>query len=343
MIVGVCGYGATGSGAVVALLKEYDELQVFDKAEFQYAFQVDGLQDLEYHLVKQQARHMSGDIAIHRFLNVISWAKTPIVKKTIPKEQFIKITNEYVDSLVQESWIGIDNFDYEGKSILLNMIVLGFKKIVFPYFEKITGKSWNIWPARRIYLSFNPNNFYEKTKNYTSKLLKAIGADFTKPVVLDQVFEGNAPENSFPFFENPKAIVVDRDPRDLWLVGKYAAAAKGEARFMPRDDVKTYVEYYRRLRKSQKKINTETILFLKFEDLIYEYDSTVKEIEKFLGISNHLNLKKYFNPDISINNTQLMYRYPECMEEIEYIERELGEYLFDFSKYSRVKFSGVMF
>lgn len=343
MIIGICGYGATGSSAVVHLLKEYEELQVFDKAEFQYAFQVDGLQDLEYHLLKRYSRHMSGDIAIKRFLNVISWAKTPLVRKTIEKDEFIKITNEYVESLIQTSWIGIDNFDYQGKSVLKNMIVLGFKKIIFPYFESIFKRPWNIWPARKIYLSIEPEDFYKKTRIYTSKLLKSLGADLSKPIVLDQVFEGNAPQNSFPFFDNAKAIVIDRDPRDLWLVAKYAPDARGEARFMPRNNVKTYVEYYRKLRKYQERKDSEEILFLNFEELIYEYDSTVKKIENFLGISKHVNLKKYFKPDISINNTQLMHRYPESKEEVEYIERELKEYLFDFSKYPKVKFSGTLF
>ena len=67
MFIGVCGYGATGSSALVGLLKEYPELKVCDNAEIQEAFRIDGLQDLEYHLVKQYSRHISGDAAIMRF------------------------------------------------------------------------------------------------------------------------------------------------------------------------------------------------------------------------------------------------------------------------------------
>ena len=89
------------------------------------------------------------------------------------------------------------------------------------------------------------------------------------------------------FLVNPKAIVVDRDPRDLWLVAKYADRASGEARFMPRQDVKIYVEYYRRLRMKQKKEDTKDVLFVQFEDAIYNYDITVERIEKFLGCHKH--------------------------------------------------------
>ena len=38
-----------------------------------------------------------------------------------------------------------------------------------------------------------------------------------------------------------------------------------------------------------------------------------------------------------------MDRYPQCKKEIEYIEKMLPEYLFDFSKYPKVDYSGVMF
>ena len=43
----------------------------------------------------------------------------------------------------------------------------------------------------------------------------------------------------------------------------------------------------------------------------------------------HINKKTKFNPDISINNTQLFRNY-ENQEEMEIIERELKEYLYDF-------------
>lgn len=343
MIIGVCSYGGTGSSAVVDLLKEYKELQVLGNAEFQYAFQPDGLEDLEYHLVKQHSRHMSGDVAIHRYINsTIKWADTPLVHKTVEPKKFKKITYSYVNSLIQDRWIGIDNSDYMTNSVLNNCIVLGFKKIVFPIFEKITKKSWDLWPARHMYLSIKPSDFYKKTQDYTTQLLKAAGASFEKPVVLDQPFEGDAPEQSFPFFKDPKAIVVDRDPRDLWLLAKYAKGWFGEGRFMPRKDVRTFVNYYKALRASSQK-NNKDILTINFEDLVYNYDATVKKIEKFLNISNHLDSKKYFDPDVSINNTRLMDRYPQSKEDIDYIENNLSQYLYDFNKFEKVNYSEEIF
>lgn len=338
MFIGVCGYGATGSSAIVGLLKEYDEFTVCDKAEIQEAFKVDGLQDLEYHLTKKYSRHISGDAAIKRFKESIKYYKTPMVKKTIPPKEYIRISNEYIDSLVQGSWYGIDNIDYNTGHPFYNFIVLLYKKFVFPKYERITGHSFDHWPARKMYLSIQPENFYEKTCQYTDALIKAVSGENNKPVVFDQVFEGNNPENCFPFFRDPRAIIVDRDPRDLWLVAKYATRASGEARFMPREDVKVFVEYYRRLRMYQKKEDSQSLLFIQFEDAIYNYEETTNKIEKFLKCSNHKYKKKYFKPEKSINNTQLFNnpKYSHCSEEIKYIEKELPEYLFDFDKYPKL-------
>lgn len=338
MIIGVCGYGATGSSAVVGLLKEYPELIVCDKAEIQEAFRVDGLQDLEYHLLKKYARHISGDAAIHRFKQYIKYYDTPIVKKTIPREQYKKIASEYIESLIQGEWYGVDNIDYNTGHPLYNFIVLLYKKIVFPKYEKITGHSFNHWPARKMYLSIEPDNFYEKTIHYTDELIKAVGGDSTKKVVFDQVFEGNAPQNCFPFFRDPKAIVVDRDPRDLYLITKYAELSFGEARFMPRKDVKTFVTYYRKLRQHQNRVNTSNIILIRFEDLIYRYDETVKKIEKFVGCTEHINTKKYFKPEVSMHNTQL-FNNPEyfaSLDEVRYIEEQLPEYLYDFNNFPKL-------
>ena len=112
----------------------------------------------------------------------------------------MRIANAYIDSLIQGSWYGIDNIDYTTGHPLYNFIVLLYKKIVFPKFESITGHSFDHWPARKMYLSIQPEDFYEKTKLYTDALINAVSEQNDKPVVFDQVFDGNAPENCFPFF-----------------------------------------------------------------------------------------------------------------------------------------------
>lgn len=334
MLLGICGYGFTGSGAVVDLLQEYSEPQVFRNAEIQEAFKIDGLEDLEYHLVKQYSRHISGDAAIKRFKEVRGFNLTPILKKTVNGKDYTRISDEYINGLVQAEWYGLDNIDYSSKNGLYNLIVLILKKKWFPLYEKITGTDFKHWPARKMYLCIEPYDFYEKTKIYTDNLMMAMGADLEKDIVLDQVFEGNNPQNSFPFFRNPKAIVVDRDPRDVFMLARYGKKTSAEARFMPRMDVDAFIVYYRKLR-IHKGENSENILHIRFEDLIYEYEATLKKIEKFTGYSNHYKKKAFFKPEVSIYNTQIYKNplYKKDTELIKKMEKELSEFLYDFDKY----------
>lgn len=338
MIIGACGYGGTGSSAIVDLLREFDCTQALIRAEMQYAFKVDGLQDLEYHLVKQYSRHMSGDMAIKRFMYAAQYANTPFVKKIVKSPKvYLDITNEYIHSLVQASWCGLDNVDYEIGNVLKSFIILIYKKFIIPFYEKYTGKLFHFWPMRKMYLSIEPDEFYEKTRNYTHKILEAAGADFTKMIVLDQPFEGNDPTQSFPFFENPKAIVVDRDPRDLYMAASYQWP---DGTFMPRRDVVAFVEYFKRQRMNQSMLNSkDNVLFVKLEDMIFNYEVTKQRIMSFLELeeSSHIEPLKYFNPNYSIKGTQIYKKIKGHSKEIEYIERELKDYIFPFEDYELSK------
>lgn len=202
MIIGACGYGGTGSSAIKDFLKEFDGIQVLDRAESMFSFQVDGLQDLEYHLIKQYSRQFSGDAALARFLYKAQYAKVPFVKKLyIDPQKYLKDTEEFVESLTQASFYGMDNVDYETGNFLKSFCYLCMKKFVIKYYEKITGKIYTAWPMRKIRISINPSEFYENCKKYTNKIIENGGGDFSKIIVLDQPFEGNNPSQSFPFLK----------------------------------------------------------------------------------------------------------------------------------------------
>lgn len=99
MIIGSCGYGATGSSVLTDLLSEYDNVQLFDSFEFVVAYRVDGLQDLEYHLMKQYAKCASGDYAIKRFRDWTSCYRTPFINKPCNGVTFQKISKDIEQEL----------------------------------------------------------------------------------------------------------------------------------------------------------------------------------------------------------------------------------------------------
>lgn len=338
MIIGACGYGGTGSSAVKDFLKEFENVQTLDRAEAMFAYKVDGLQDLEYHLIKQFSRSISSNAAIRRFIDASKYASTPKLKKIyLNSKQFKKDTIKFIDKITQVEFYGIENYDYETKHCFLNFIKLIFKKIIVKNYEKIFDKNFKKWPMKKMYFSIKPENFYEAAKEYTNDILKNSGADFSKAIVLDQPFEGNNPTNSFPFFEEPYAIVVDRDPRDYYLASSYQWP---DGQYLPRRNVEDFVKYYRTIRENiDYSKDTNKVLRINLEDLIFNYDYTKDKICNFLNFDkkNHKDQFKYFDPNRSIKGTQLYKKIKGHDDEIKYIEENLKEYLFDFDKYEMSK------
>lgn len=340
MIIGACGYGATGSSVLSDLLSEYNDVQVFDSFEFVLPYIADGLEDLEYHLMKQYAKSESCDVAMRRFLRRCRWYSTPLINKPCKGDLFYRYSKEFIDEITQFRFSGLYTADtctgYLGRDIL----AFASKKVFMPkIIEKVTRKPSYVWPCHQVRFAVEPENFYSAARKYIRKILEAMGADLTKPVCLDQPFAGNSPENSFRFFDDPYAIIIDRDPRDLFLSGKYSKDPN--FKFMPRFDVKQFVMYYRNIRQHQN--SNERILRLSFEDVIYRYDESVKKIESFLNLHNHINKKKIFDPARSINNTQLIRLHPEDAQNIRYIEKELPEFLYHFEDFDDIKFDGKPF
>ena len=334
MIVGACGFGGTGSSAVKDLLKEFENIQVLDRAESMFAFKVDGLQDLEYHLVKNYSREISSDAAIKRFLDASKFANVPFVKKLyMNPKKYKEDTNKFVQSITQASYVGMENYDYENCNEFNSFIRLFYKKFVIKYYERLTNKQYKWWPMRKIRVSIMPEHFYDNAKIYMHNIIENGGGDFSKTIVLDQPFEGNNPTQSFPFFEDPYAIVVDRDPRDLYLASSYQWP---DGMFMPRKNPENFVKYYRRQRECIKyDEDNERVLRVNLEQMIFEYDKTLDLIVKFLGLKkeNHTSKQKYFNPERSIKGTQLYKKILGHDDEIKYIENELKDFLSDFESY----------
>ena len=342
MLIGVCGYGYTGSGAVLDFLKEFEENVVIDNMEFTLSYYPDGLEDLEYHLIKNVSRYFSSDAAIKRFNNYIKSLNTlrsPYKKLTNGK--FYEISNRYIESLIQVKWKGYWAFDFINGCLWRKNFEFRFMLRILNILDKILRRNTNLPPNHEMYLSVNPDDFYSLSKNYIKELLCSI-CDTNKNIVLDQPFSADNPEKSFAFFDKPIAITVDKDPRDLFLLAKKVVLSKG--RFMPSDNVTDFIKYYKTIRTNeQKSQDSSKVLRINFEDMIYEYEFTSKRIIEFLGLKSHDYPKKYFKPEVSINNTQIFNKYMNYKEEIEYIEHELKEWLYPFNKYGEIKSIGRSF
>ena len=341
-IIGACGFSGTGSSAICDYLKEFDENLVFDSLEFNLPYIMDGLQDLRYHLHEGGMRGFQCRLAIKRFLILCN----SISMKSIQRAThgiFRELSKKYVESLIQFEFAG----RYRDEKLFRTLVDKAYMKFgIYKCIAKIenkTSKELCVYPLQQIPFSVYPGNFEEKTKKYVRDILNAMGSDETKNTVLDQPFSGNDPAAAFSFFDNPKAIVVDRDPRDIYVLMKDFWRPSG-FRAIPADNPRDYCLFHRRLRENMPyKRPNPGILCIQFEDMVYQYEETTKRIKVFCGLENAESKRKSFFPEKSINNTQVFKRYPQWEEDIRYIERELPEYLYPFEKYKGIDTSGEMF
>jgi hypothetical protein len=345
--IGVCGFGASGSSAICDFLKEFNENLVFDEFEFKLPYIPDGIDDLAYHVNEGGLKKFSSIVAIERYKRLCNGQLMKDIDLAT-RGMFKQLTSKYLENIIQSSYYGrswSDSILYPWSTKFkiqrrINGILLRLKLVS----ENALKKEVNFYPLHKCQVSFFPENFYDITTTYVQDILIAMGQRDDKNIVLDQPFAVNNPQKSFRYFYNPKAIIVDRDPRDLYLFNKRFLYSKREYNF-PVDTVENYVRYYRNIRKGMPYADTNNdILNIYFEDMIYEYERTVKKIIDFLDLKYHSMPQSVFKPHISINNTQLVNIYPDLVEDIIYIEKELPEYLYHFEKYKEVKPSkGKMF
>ena len=341
MIIGACGFGATGSSVVTDYLKEFDNVIVKDDLEFTYVSQVDSLVDLDRALMNPIGRTSGSIIAFKRFEEMVMRRKNTYQIHGLSPEIFLKSAKEFVEAITMTKWYWTTahkEWRYNPKHILRKYM----EKKVIPAMERKNGRRANIWPMEKVRLSVCPENFYEAAQKHVDEILKGMGLDQSKTIALDQPFSGSNPQVCFPFYKDPYAVVIDRDPRDLYVFGK--TKLMGKMHFFPIDRVEDFIIYYRCLRKDRPYLQPHPrILRLRFEDMVYEYDKTTAKLREFLHLSANPHPKSVFDPDLSIANTQVFKRYPQFTEDVKKIEEALPEYLFDFSKYPEPDFSKKMF
>lgn len=333
MIIGTCGFSWSGSSAVADFLAEFDENIVYNDDEFILAYYPDGLEDLDFQLNTKCSKFISSTLAIPRFRKTVNW-----LLKDITHGKIKDITDSYLDSLIQVKWKGIG----QGVKILGSTDLFRFLVRVSRHIPEHIVLKYNIPPVSLMEYSIKPDDFYEKTQQYVDNILKAIGLDLEKNIVLDQPFPGNNPLQCMKYFRNSKAIIVDRDPRDLYLLAKEYFPRRTYQ--TPHSNVQDFVDFYYHMHKDLKEVSKNpNVLCVNFEEMVFEYERTTNRIIEFLGLGKHILPKHYFKPERSMANTRLYKKCTKYPSDIKEIESQLKEFLFDFESYNDMVAVGEMF
>lgn len=333
MIIGVCGFGFTGSGAVLDYLKGFDELCVNEKIELGFLYDPDGILDLERSIVTNPIRFFSADASIKKFRQyMLSYELTKYMKRTMSEKAYRKLIENYIQSITKTEWSGFWHFDKRriSKFAYIFKYQLGWKYLRI--FDKLNYPIPSTYPNNsKMRIPVSSKIFIEQTIKFVRELLNRMGAETDKDIVLDQPFPVNCPQIAYHLFNDScKSIIVNRDPRDLYIfVKKYARL---DANFIPYETCDSFIDFY----NNQMSICNfdHSILNIYFEDMIYNFDATVNCIHKFVGLDKTEPMAKFFDKNKSIGNTQLFKKHLEYKEDIAKIERELSGYLYDFDKYN---------
>ncbi len=165
--------------------------------------------------------------------------------------------------------------------------------------------------------------YREIAKKYLISFLKNIPSK--EYLICDFLMAVGRPDNNIlnDYFGDYKVLMNYSDPRDVYA----------RARLQPGNDwvpinpeifVQNWTETFVPMLKNDK--NT---LVTNFDLFCNEYDNQSKKIMDFLGLDeeNHINKYKYFNPQISINNTGV-WKKIDNQKAIEYIYDKLKDFCY---------------
>ncbi len=332
------GYMGSGSSAVTDLISEIDGFREnLGAYEYVLLHGPDGLFDLEDKLLIGNTG-MRSDEAIHRFLWFMRKLHKPGYWFSGYREKlspdFLDWCRAFIDDLgVTRCDDTYWYFQEDIETIPMRLRCYGRYAVSFLH----GGRHPDGMPVRPLdYKGLTmayptPEEFYAAARRFLEKLFRAMGRE-EHHLVLDQLL---LPHNLFRldryFDDDVLVFVVDRDPRDVFLLNKYYWAKDGGIIPFP-FDAEAFCRVYAGLRRCEAPSDDRRILRLHFEDLVYRYDETLERIYPFLGVSpaQHTHRKTIFVPERSVNNTQLFRRKPEFAEEAAVIAARLPEYLYDF-------------
>lgn len=324
-IVTCASYHGTGSSALTDLISEYEGVKSLGDYEFPFLYAMDGVSDLEYHIVQCPDRHLSG-YSIKRFekfskFNSGKWFNHRY--EPFFNNMYWKHTKEYINSLIEFTIPGSCFYEEYDRGILLYYLNSLRSKILKRFnISRVNPKQ------KQFFSHLTETDFIEKTKCYTRKLFSEIVSPDTKVLMVDQLIPSSNVERCMRYLDdNLYVFIVDRDPRDIYLLNKY----KWKETSVPTEP-SLFCQWFRYTHQCEDvtKITNPHVKRLYFEDLIYKYRETVEEVELFCGLepNEHVNSFSKLNPKRSVVNTRLWNRYNDSG--IMIINKELSEFLYPY-------------
>lgn len=335
--VDVSGFLFSGSSAVVDLLKEFNGFYE-SKAEIRFISDPYGIVQMEDAIVNKWGL-ITSTAAISDFITMckkgcrygkglFSPAGFSLKKNISP--QFMDITYEYIDELT-DYYYKKDYYHYKFKKSYLKFVTDRYRWAI-EYLTKGKLKTANRNIAQCYFSHPTQERFNVATKRYFDRLFEnhTEGGNGKSFVILDQAVAANNSEVIRRYFTKAKMIIVDRDPRDMY-VDEILWGSNLDKDYQTREAGHRYALRAKALREGIKL--SEDVIKVQFEDLILNYDETVSRIMAFIGIGKeyHCQKNKFLKPEVSRKNIGLWKKhYNECKDALDVISEELSELCYNY-------------
>ena len=335
--VDVSGFFTSGSSAMVDLLKEFDHFYECG-AEIRFIKDPYGICQMEDVLINNW-EFINSSAAISDFLEIcrkgarngkglFAPAGFGLSKSISP--DFMKITEQYVSEITEYTY-KMDSYHYKFKKPYLKYLIDRYRWAI-EYLSKGKLKTSNTNIATCYFSHPTQEQFNAATKRYFSRLFDSHGAsDGPSYIILDQAISPNNTQVIHRYFDKAKMIIIDRDPRDMY-VDDIRWGENLDRNYQTKEAASKYVKRAKALRENI--VLDKDILYVRFEDLVINYEETVSSVMSFLGIPKefHVLKKSIFKPEVSIKNIGIWRKYyHDCKPAIDMIAESLPDLLYDSS------------
>lgn len=326
-LITCASYYGSGSSAVTDLIGEFDGVKSMTEYEFRFVHDIDGVADLEYHLVDCHNRHNSGH-ALKRYQRLCEFNHgTGRIERYEPffEGKFLEISMDYIHELT--------DFEFQGKWFM-DMYDRGR---FFYYMKSLQSKIYRKLGINRssmpheMTLCAHPTRekFLDCTRRYIERLLAAANKEQMPVLMMDQILPSSNINKCLRYFpEETKLIIVTRDPRDVYLSEKFVWHEN-----VAPHDAELFCKWFDYAHSSNRDEvpDSQKVMQVNFEDLIYKYEEILPKLEAFLGLKpeEHIHSFEGLNPKRSYGNTQLWKKFDDSAN-IAIIEKNLPQYLYDF-------------
>lgn len=311
-IVSVQGFGFSGSGAVVDLLREFTPCLVLGSIDRE------GSKTKSKHRVNGEMdilRHSGGLFEIEKYLSDNNlFIKDALIKR------FVKLVdrspifiNPKARHLANQFYSQLIDFEIDTKGV--NSYNKHLANDFLPDSNIKVMKDLSIEQYRVI------------CKKFLSSLFNLFYSEGYRYYVLDQLccdFNFNY-DQSLQYIPNLKTIIVYRDPRDV-----YAYSIIKDVPWIPHSNVNDFIKWY--------KINNKNLDFLsphhlivRFEDLVFDYEAQKRNILNYLAMreEEHVNQYECFDPKESAKNVAIWKLLSNNEQNMSQILHELPDYCYN--------------